>query len=70
MANKEKNKNNEKKANNKKKSLNTLYYSILAVVVIALIAGIVYVYFNNKTKNEDKEVAYTQLIKDIEEEKI
>ena len=69
MANKEK-KKNEKKENNKKKSLNALYYSILAIVVIALIAGIVYVYFNNQNKNKDKEVSYTQLIKDIEEEKI
>jgi len=68
MANKEKNKNNEKNKN--KKSLNAIYYSILAVVVIALIAGIVYVYFNNQNKNEEKEVSYTQLIKDIDEEKI
>ena len=67
MTNKEKKKNNKKKD---KKSLNAIYYSILAVVIIALIAGIVYVYFNNQNKNEDKEVAYTQLIKDIEEEKI
>ena len=68
MANKEKKKNNEKNKN--KKSLNALYYTILAIVAILLIAGIVYVYFNNQNKNEDKEVAYTQLIKDIEEEKI
>ena len=69
MANKEKKKNENNKKKDKK-SLNTLYYSILAVVIIVLIAGIVYVYFNNQNKNEDKEVAYTQLIKDIEEEKI
>jgi len=70
MAKKEKKKNNEKKENKKKKSLNALYYSIIAVVVIALIAGIVYVYWNNQNKNKDKEVSYTALIKDIEEEKI
>jgi len=68
MANKEKKKNNEKNKN--KKSLNALYYAILAIVIIALIAGIVYVYLNNKNKNNDKEVSYTQLIKDIDEEKI
>jgi len=66
MANKDKKKNNEKN----KKSLNALYYSILIVVIIALIALLVYMYFNNQNKNEDKEVPYTQLIKDIEEEKI
>ena len=71
MANKEKKKNNEKKENNKKKSLNALYYSVLAIVIISLIAGLVYVYVNNnKNKNEDKEVSYTQLIKDIDEERI
>jgi len=47
-----------------------LYYAILAIVIIALIAGIVYVYLNNKNKNNDKEVSYTQLIKDMDEEKI
>ena len=66
MANKEKKKNKKK---DNKKSLDILYYAILAIVVIALTVGIIYVY-NNKEKKEEKEVAYTQLIKDIEEEKI
>ena len=68
MANKEKKKNNEKN----KKSLNALYYIILSIVIMVLIVGIAYVYFNNQNKDKDKEneVAYTQLIKDIEDEKI
>ena len=69
MTNKEK-KKNQKKENNNKKSLNVLYYSILVVIVIGLIAGIAYFYFNNQNKNKDKEVSYTQFINDIDEEKI
>ena len=61
-------KNNEKSKN--KKSLNLLYYIIIAVVVITLIAVMAYLYFSNQDKNEEKEVSYTGLIKDIEEEKI
>ena len=67
MSNKENKKNNKNKKN---KSKDTLYYSILVIVALILIAAVTFVYFNSKNKNEEKEVAYTQLIKDIDEEKI
>jgi len=70
MANKKKEKNTNNKENKGKKSYDILYYTILIVVTIVLIAGVTFVYFNSQNKNEDKEVSYTQLIKDIEEEKI
>ena len=68
MSNKKK-ENNEKNKKNKK-SKDTLYYTIIAVVAVILLAVVIGVYLYNSNKNEDKEVAYTQLIKDIEEEKI
>jgi len=65
---KKENKKNDK--NNKKKSKDGLYYAIIALVTVILIAAVVLVYFYSENKNKEKEVAYTQLIKDIDEEKI
>jgi len=66
MANRKKDNQKERK----KQSRDRLYYTIIAIVAVILLAAVIFVYFNSKNKNEDKEVAYTQLIKDIEEEKI
>ncbi len=64
------NKKDNKKQKNKK-SKDTLYYVALVIVAVILIAAVIGVYFlKNKDNSEDKEIAYTQLIKDIEEEKV
>ena len=57
----------EKKNNNKS---NVMYYMLTALLTILLIGGLVFAYFYSENKNEEKEVAYTQLVKDIEEDKI
>ena len=59
----------DKQKNNKKNS-STMYYVLITILTIILIGGMIFVYFYSENKNEEKEVAYTQLIKDIEEEKI
>jgi len=67
--NKKKDTRKDNQKNNKKNS-NTMYYVLIIILTIILIGGIVFIYFYSENKNKEKEVAYTQLIKDIEEEKI
>ena len=63
---KRENKDQEKK--NKKSE--SLYYIIASIVLIILVAASVWGYFYLEKNNKDKEVAYTELIKQIEEDKI
>ena len=67
--NKNKDARKDKQKNNNKNS-NSMYYVLITILTIILIGGMVFAYFYSENKNEEKEVAYTQLIKDIEEEKI
>ena len=67
--NKQKDTRKDNSKNNNKKS-NVMYYVLITILTIILIGGMVFVYFYSENKNEEKEVAYTQLIKDIEDEKI
>ena len=67
--NKKKDTRKDKQKNNNKKS-NIMYYVLITILTVALIGGMVFAYFYLENKNKEKEVAYTQLIKDIEEEKI
>ena len=72
MPKKENKKKDTKKDNQKSnnKNSNTMYYILTVILAIILIGGMIFVYFYSENKNEEKEVSYTQLIKDIEEEKI
>ena len=58
----------------KKKNKDKIYYTILSVVAIICIAVLVYVFMfvNNKTDNkeDEKELAYTELIKKIDEKQV
>ena len=67
--NKKKDTRKDKQKNNKKKS-NVMYYILISIITVLLIGGMVFLYFYSEKDNKEKEVAYTQLIKDIEEEKI
>ena len=63
--NKKKDTRKDKQKNNNKKS-NIMYYVLITILTVALIGGMVFAYFYLENKNKEKEVAYTQLIKDIE----
>ena len=65
-----KNDKKDKRKNNKKKSSNNLYYILTILISIILIGALVFSYFYLENQNKEKEVAYTQLIKEIDEEKI
>ena len=67
--NKKKDTRKDNKKNNKKNS-NILYYILTTIISIILIGAMVFGYFYSENKNKENQVAYTQLIKDIEEEKI
>ena len=71
MPKKENNKKDARKNNKKKnsKNQNVIYYILTILISIVLIGAMVFGYFYSENKNKEKEVAYTQLIKDIEEEK-
>ena len=58
------------KKNNKKPNKNNIYTIILCVVLVVLIAIVAAAYFLNPNKEKDETVSYTQLLKDIEENKI
>lgn len=63
---------NKKKPNNKKNGKNKILYTILIIVLIAVLCASYYFIFAkqiNKKEDENK-VAYTQLIKDIDSGKI
>ena len=72
MPKKENKKKDARKENKKNSNKNSsgIYYLLTAILTIILVGGIVFAYFYLENKNEEKEVAYTQLIKDIEEDKI
>ena len=67
---KDKNKNN----NNSKKNKKKIFYIILSVILVILAVGVSVFgfikYKKDKTKNDDNTVAYTKLIKDINENQI
>ena len=60
------NKNN----NSKKDKKNKLYYVILGIVAILLVAVVIVFGINNSKDSEDKEIAYTELIKMIDNNEI
>jgi len=69
MPRKENTKKNNKKENKNKKSDNIYYVLIIFISIILIgLAAFGYLYLENK--NKEKEVAYTQLIKEIDEEKV
>ena len=71
MSIKENKKKDTKKDNkNNKRNSNTTYYILTILISVILIGALVFGYFYSENKNEEKEIAYTQLIKDIEQEKI
>ena len=55
--------NDKKKNNNKKKKRILIIINIVLLIAVIIIAG--YSISKQKSESEDKEVAYTQLIKDI-----
>ena len=67
-----KKKDNIKKNNkqNNKKNSNSLYYILTILISIILIGAAVFGYFYLEKQNKEKEVAYTEVIKHINEEKI
>ena len=62
-----KEKKNDK--NNKKNKMN-LYYILALVILLILCATMIFTYFYTEHKTKEKEVAYTELIKQIDNEKI
>ena len=70
MPRKEKKENKKNKQRNNKKGSEISYYVLITILTLILIGGCVFVYFYSENKNEEKQLSYTQLIKDIEEEKI
>ena len=55
---------------NKKKTKQLLWNVFVTVLAIAMIGAMVYSYFYVENKNKDNEVAYTELIKQIEYEEV
>jgi len=54
----------------KQKNNNKIYYTILAIVALICIGVIIFVFTNGNTKTDEKELPYTELIKNIDEQKI
>lgn len=61
-------KKKEKEHNNKKG--NNTYYTLITILTFIIIGAIAFTYFYTENKNKEKEVAYTDVIMQIEEEKI
>ncbi len=61
-------KNENKKKNKNKKSKNKIVL-VTILTILVIVAGVSFVIYS-KNKSEDKNVAYTQLIKDIDEGKV
>ena len=70
MPRKENKKKETRKKDNMKKNSNSLYYVLIILISIILIGALVFGYFYLEKQNKEKEVAYTEVIKDINEEKI
>ena len=60
---------NDKKEKNKKVK-NFLWNTLIVLISLAMIATLVWGYFYMERKNKDTELAYTELIKQIDEGKI
>ena len=60
-------KNNKKKQENKKE---IIFMIVSIVIILALVGFILYNIYGNKSKKEEKDIAFTQLIKDVNEDKI
>ncbi len=54
----------------KQKNNNKIYYTILALVALICIGVLIFVFTNGNTKENEKELPYTELIKNIDEQKI
>ena len=67
--NKKKETRKKDNTNNKKKN-NSIYYILTILISIILIGAIVFGYSYLEKQNKEKEVAYTEVIKHIDEEKI
>ncbi len=63
------NKKDKNKKNNKKNN-NTGYYLLASILGLILVAALAYGYFYMEKQNKGKEVAYTDVIMQIEEDKI
>ena len=61
-------KKKEKEHNNKKG--NNTYYTLITILTFIIIGALAFTYFYTENKNKEKEVAYTDVIMQIEEEKI
>ena len=61
-------KKKEKEHNNKKG--NNIYYTLITILTFIIIGALAFTYFYTENKNKEKEVAYTDVIMQIEEEKI
>ena len=58
------------KKDNKKPNKNNIYLIVLCVMLVVAMAITVSMYFMNKDKDKEESVSYTQLLKDIDEEKV
>ena len=58
-----KNNNNKSKDNKENQKLWILLISI--IILIVLVSGLIIVYINNKDKEDEKTLAYTELIKEL-----
>jgi len=54
----------------KQKNKNKIYYTILAIVALVCMGILVFALTSNKTEENEKELPYTELIKNIDEQKI
>ena len=61
-------KKKEKEHNNK--NGNNTYYTLITILTFIIIGAIAFTYFYTENKNKEKEVAYTDVIMQIEEERI
>ena len=56
--------------NNKKPNKNNIYIIVLCIFLIVAVALVIALYFMNQNSDKKENIPYTQLIKDIEEDKI
>ena len=61
-------KKKEKEHNNK--NGNNTYYTLITILTFIIIGALAFTYFYTENKNKEKEVAYTDVIMQIEEERI
>ena len=63
-------KNDNTNKNNEKNNNKYLWISVVALILIITIGIVSYFYMNNNKEEDTKNVAYTDLIKDVNEGKI